>query len=145
MCKCSPGLVTRVKQYAYNTQVKNNSSAGRPTIMLSAHEMIVRKWLEDRVANKQYPTKREFEEKCIDLLALQNFTGNWSSSYFNKLLKRTAPEFECKQSQPLEQERYQVTKESINEFFQKLQDLYFSDILPNLIINIDETGLGNSR
>ena len=58
--------------------------------------MIVRKWLEDRVANKQYPIKREFKEKCIDLLALQNFTGNWSSSYFNKLLKRIAPEFECK-------------------------------------------------
>ena len=50
-----------------------------------------------------------------------------------------------RQSQPLEQERYQVDKNSIVNFFQKLQNLRFEEISPKLVINIDETGIGSSK
>ena len=97
--------------------------------------------MKNKFLKKNYPTKREFEEKCIDILSSQNFTDNWSSSYFVKLLKWIAPDFTMRQSQPLEQERYQVDKNSIVNFFQKLQNLRFEEISPKLVINIDERGL----
>lgn len=91
--KCSKSLFSLIKNSYRNS---DSSNAGRPTKLLKEEEEEIREWLELCIANNNFPTKREFKQKCVYHLEIQNFDGSFSKNYFDQLLNRIAPDFEIR-------------------------------------------------
>ena len=69
-----------------------------------------------------------------------------SREYYSGLFDRiSAGRFEVKLATPLEEERFAVTQEIIAEHFNRLSQLQIERIRPEMIINLDETGVGQSK
>ena len=123
----------------------NSCSLGRPTKLSPQAEAEIRKWLEECAKNLDFPTKREFEQKCADFLDAEQFQGSFSKNYFDELLKRIAPDFDIRLAQPVEFERGFLSEASIKEYFETLNEIDIEHQCPDLILNFDETGFGGSR
>ena len=113
--------------------------------MLTESENQIRIWLEECHQNHVFPSKQEFKEKCIFYLTKQKFAGSFSRQYFDKLFSRIAPDYTMQTAQQLDQERFEVSSDTLQDFFQKLKNSNFESIPPDLIINIDETGFGGTK
>lgn len=140
--KCSKSLFSLIKNGYRNS---DSSNAGRPTKLLTEEEKKIREWLEIRAANNDFPTKREFKQKCVYHLEKQKFDGSFSKNYFDQLLNRIAPDFEIRVVQPSDFERGFLEKSDLELYFNLLKNIKIETINPNLIINLDETGFGGSK
>lgn len=138
--RCSSSLFSKVK----NNQRSANSKLGRPTKLTSKSTDELVKWLDERIARKDYPTKREFKEKCHFFLHNQNTDYIFSKNYFDTLLKRIAPEYTVKLAQPVEFDRALLERSSIEAYFKIIREFNIEQTHPELIINLDETGFGGS-
>lgn len=139
--KCSQSLYSKIK----NGDKSFNIKQGRPTKLLSEGEQKIRQWLEERAEKCEFPTKKEFKQRCVYFLEQQKFDGSFSKNYFDELIKRIAPDFEVRRIQAVDFERGFLKKKEIEEYFQVLRNLEIEQILPKLIINLDETGFGGSK
>ena len=140
--KCSKSLFSLIKNGYRNS---DSSNIGRPTKLLTEEEKKIREWLELRASNNDFPTKREFKQKCVYHLEKQKFDGSFSKNYFDQLLNRIAPDFEIRVVQPSDFERGLLEKSDIELYFNNLRKINIETINPNLIINLDETGFGGSK
>ena len=142
LCKTSKSFVTKVT-CRDKSEVKMRK--GRPTVMLTQSENQIRIWLDECHQNHVYPSKQEFKEKCVFYLSKQKFAGSFSGQYFDKLFSLIAPDYTLQTAQQPDQERFQVSSDTIQDFFQKLENANFDSIPPDLIENIDETGFGSFK
>ena len=77
----SQSLFYRVKD---DNQI-TNSKNGRPTKLTNENEIQLTRWLDDRIAHKDYQTKREFKEKCHYFLDKQKNDQSFSKNYYDEL------------------------------------------------------------
>lgn len=143
----SPSLVSKV---LVDFQTSETQSVviptGRPGYLPKENERIIERWLVERVESKHYPTLREFRVRVLEELEAIGSTDVPSSDYYYGLLKRISDSrFAVKFAAPLEEARYMVTPEIISEHFRLLRELEITKIDPELIINMDETGIGQSK
>ena len=138
--RCSRSLLYAAKNQELSPEIK----LGRPTKLTNENENDLALWLEDRVSHKDYPTKREFKEKCHFFLDQQKNDQSFSRNYYDQLLKRIAPNFEVRLAQPVEFDRALLTQDSIKTYFNLIRQFDIEHISPELIINLDETGFGGS-
>lgn len=59
--KSSHSLFSLIKNQIRNP---NPCSIGRPTKLLTESGYKIRQWLDDRAKNNDFPTKREFKQRC---------------------------------------------------------------------------------
>ena len=65
------------------------------------------------------------------------------TQYYRDLLDRLdGGRFHRVMASPLEEERFSLSKESIDQHFASLKDSGITEMRPELIINLDETGFG---
>ena len=103
-------------------------------------------WIALRIKSLDWPTLNAFKEQVLIELEkeLPDFVPG--HQYYYDLLNRLSKgNLTVKLASGLASERYQVTPESIQEYFRILSQINIESMDPRLIINIDETGFGASK
>ena len=120
-------------------------SPGRPTILSEGSERAISEWLNERVTTMQWPTLSAFKEKVFSFLDLEAPDFVPGRQFFYDLLARLSKgQYHVRSASGLDPLRYEVTPDMIHAYFKVLHSIKIQEIDPHLIINIDETGFGQS-
>ena len=142
--RCSTSLVQRVVQEF--RQGKTTAHPGRPTLLSDENMLALETWMRARTENKEWITMREFKLRVINMLEEQEIENYPTPQFYRDLLHRIDNHrYQLTLAQPLEEERFLLTNDMIEQHFRNLHELNVQDIDPDLIINIDESGFGASR
>jgi transposase len=143
----SAALVSRCKQQAMDANYQEmNHEQGRPPLLKPTSEEKIREWLREQTAGRNWPTLRAVKEQIVAQLEIDQPNATPSKSYYTHCIERIlASEFTVRVAQPLEEERYAVRPEQIEQHFRNLRDLNLQNLSPHLILNLDETGFGASK
>ena len=88
----------------------------------------------------------EKRELCITLVeSNQSRFVPQNQVYYDLLERLSAGELTVRTASALEPARYNVTPDVIRQHFDTLERLGIQDFDPRLVINIDETGFGQSK
>ena len=119
---------------------------GRPRILSSAAEESVKAWLSHRIETQNWPTLSAFKECVFRHLEAENPTFVPQNQFYYDLLARISnDDLTMRRATSLDAARYEVTCEMIIDHFQVLQAMGLNEIDPRLVVNIDETGFGQSK
>lgn len=144
--RCSEGNVSRVLQGLAATSCPTVAvSPGRPTILSREAECEISNWLRQRISVMDWPTISVFKDVVWQQLEREapNFTP--THQFFYDLLTRLGRgDLTVRSASGLDTQRYEVTPDMILEHFTILQSLDIQVVDPRLIINLDETGFGQS-
>ena len=142
--RCSSSLVQRVVHDFRHG--KTTVHPGRPCLLSDENMRLLEAWLRERTESKSWITMREFKLKVVDLLEDQGIENYPTSQFYRDLLQRIDNHnYTVTLAQPVEEERFALTREAILQHFLNLQQLHVQNFDPDLILNIDETGFGASR
>ena len=144
--RCSEGNVSRVlRDLSTNPSPTVAVSHGRPTILTRESEAAILDWLKERISSMDWPTIGAFKDVVWRLLEKEvpNFVP--THQFFYDLLGRLSDgELTVRSASGLDDQRYAVTPDIISEHFETLNSLEIQVVHPRLVINIDETGFGQS-
>ena len=144
--RCSEGNVSRVLSALDAAQCPTVTVAtGRPTILTKQAEQLITDWLRERSDAKDWPTLHAFKEKVWEALESEAPTFVPTNQFFYDLLSRLSHgEFTVRSASGLDDLRYEVTPNMIYQHFECLNSLELQTVDPRLVINVDETGFGQS-
>ena len=144
--RCSDVNVSRVLRALNAAQHPAVAVAtGRPRVLNGESEQAITDWLRERAERMDWPTLSSFKERVFFYLERDAPHFAPGRQFFYDLLARlTEGEFNVRSASGLDPQRYEVTPETIHEHFEVLHSLEIESIDPRLIINIDETGFGQS-
>ena len=145
--RCSQNNVSKVIRALSNAQSPTvEVPQGRPRILSPAAEEQVKAWLAHRLETQNWPTLSAFKECVFRHLEIENPTFVPQNQFYYDLLARLSnDDVTLRRATSLDPSRYEVTPEMILNHFQTLQDIELDTIDPRLVINIDETGFGQSK
>ena len=145
--RCSQNNVSKVIRALSNAQSPTvEIPQGRPGILSPAAEEQVKAWLAQRLETQNWPTLSAFKECVFRHLETENPTFVPQNQFYYDLLARISnDDVTLRRATSLDPSRYEVTPEMILNHFQTLQDIQLDTIDPRLVINIDETGFGQSK
>ena len=142
--RCSEGLISRLLREPRTTSAP--MTRGRPKLLSDERELEIVKWIEERCAAKEWPTTTAFKQRVLAALEEENKNITPSTQYFYDLQSRLMDGRFCvKSASEMDPERFAVSKEDVQSYFNELERLGLKDIHPKLIINIDETDFGASK
>ena len=144
--RCSEGNVSRVlSNLEAAARPTITLTPGRPTVLRRESEQLITDWLRQRVEMKDWPTLQVFKEKVCEQLDVDAPTFVPSHQFFYDLLSRLSDgEFTVRSASGLDELRYEVTPDMVCEYFECLNAIDLEAVDPRLIINVDETGFGQS-
>ena len=144
--RCSEGNVSRVLRALEAAPHPSVAvPTGRPTVLSRESEQAIADWLRQRAEQMDWPTLSSFKDRVFSYLEQDARDFAPGSQFFYDLLARlTKGEFTVRSASGLDTQRYEVTREMIHEHFELLHSLEIESIDPRLVINIDETGFGQS-
>ena len=144
ICRCGATLVHKV--FAATKAGGEVKGRGRPAILNEESMQNLTSWVRSRTERMEWITIREFKGRVVDLLEQQGVQDYPVTQYYRDLLDRLdGGRFHRVMASPLEEERFSLSKESIDQHFASLKDSGITEMRPELIINLDETGFGASR
>ena len=119
---------------------------GRPSVLSREAEEAIRTWLRQRMDAMEWPTLATFKEQVFRCLEVEapNFVPQ-NQFYYDLLERLSTGELTVRAASALEPARYDVTSDVIRQHFDTLDRLRIQDFDPRLVINIDETGFGQSK
>ena len=144
ICRCSPTLVHKVVTASRTGETVKER--GRPPILSSESMQDLTEWVRSRTENMDWITVREFKARVVDLLEQQRVENYPTAQFYRDLLDRLDDgKYHRVMAAPLEEERFNLSREEIEHYFTSLAHAGIQDMKPELIINLDETGFGASR
>jgi hypothetical protein len=143
----SAALVSRRKQQATDAQHREiNHDQGRPPILQPSRVEKIRQLLEEQIAARNLPTIRAVKEQIVAQLEIDQPNATPSKSCYPHCIERIlASEFIVCIGQPLEEDRYTIGPEQIEEHFRNLTHFNLESLSLHLILNLDEIGFGASK
>ena len=119
---------------------------GRTPYLTDENMENIRGWLRTRCNAENYPTLREVKERIwIELESLEHPPVP-SRNYFFKVIDRLmGKEFVQRSASPMEPKRYELGYDTVSEYFDVLEGVELDSVRPELVINIDEIGFGQSQ
>ena len=150
VARCSEALVSRVAaKVAAEGELaleKRSCSPGRRAFLTDEQIANVKSWVREMCIAKDYPSLRAVKHQLTLELERSNPDACPTSSWYHYQLKRVLSEgFKIKTARPLEEERYEVDKDTIETYFRLLNDPRIKKANPELIFNVDESGFGASK
>lgn len=147
---CSEGLVSqvasKVAQRAEDCLVLDTPSPGRRALLSDSQIANVQSWVRQMCAAKDYPSIRAVKHQLTLELEQVSPESCPTPAWYHYQLKRVLSEgFKVKTARPLEEERYQVDKQTIATYFELLNDPRIKAANPELFFNVDESGFGTSK
>lgn len=143
--RCSPTIAQRVKNTPTNRDTPS-LPRGRPKILTNEEEGEIITWVQERTSRRQWVTLSELKKRIVQLLEDRNVSDYPSRSFYGDLIKRLfRGEYEKRVAETVEQARSEVTQTDLERYFSVLHREGLTDVKPDLVINIDETGFGASR
>ena len=145
--KCSRAQVSKVLRALSVTPAPAvEVGRGRPSVLSREAEESIRTWLRQRMDTREWPTLSVFKEQVFRSLELEAPSFVPQNQFYYDLLERlSAGELTVRTASALETARYNVTPDVIRQHFDTLERLRIQDFDPRLVINIDETGFGQSK
>ena len=144
ICRCSPTLVHKVLTASETGETV--MQRGRPAILSNDSMEALTEWVRSRTERMEWITVREFKGRVVDLLEQQGVENYPTTQFYRDLLDRLdGGKYHRVMAAPLEEERFNLSRESIEHYFTSLVRAGIQDMRPELIINLDETGFGASR
>jgi hypothetical protein len=143
----SVSLVNRCEAQTEEAKIAEaRREVGRPAFLNVESEQIIRDWLQRRAQSRNWPTLREAKEQIVAELERTGNDATPSKSYSTHCLERILGD-KCiiRPAQPIAEDRYNVKMADIRQHFANFGELEISDISPELIIKLDETGFGASK
>lgn len=142
--QCSSSLVQKVLSRTKDGVAER--PRGRPSLLTEENEAALTRWVEERTTQMDWITFRDFKRFVVNLLEEQGVTDYPSTQYYRDLVTRLdGGRYRRVTASPLEEERFNLSKEDVELHFRRLHDLELETFVPDLIINIDETGFGASQ
>ena len=142
--QCSSSLVQKVLSRAKDGVAER--PRGRPSLLTEQNEADLTRWVKERTEQMDWITFRDFKRYVINLLDEQGVTDYPSTQYYRDLVTRLdGGRYRRVSASPLEEERFNLSREDIELHFTRLHNLQLESFAPDLIINIDETGFGASQ
>jgi hypothetical protein len=144
--KTSPSLITRALNNFVNSETEGQlKKPGRPAVLTDAEVNEIVTWIRDRCSSQGGPAIREVKEQVAFIIEKNHKNFTFNNSYFYKLFDRVLSEqFKIAIASPLDKDRYELSYDMVQEHFTKLEALDISQFDPQLILNLDETGFGQS-
>ena len=102
-------------------------------------------WVMKKQEEKNLPTRMDITEKANKLLSQSGLKKQVSSKWIDSFLKSEKCPFKQSLASPIEEERYEVDIALIHDWFQILASVEATEVHPDLLINLDETGFGKQK
>ena len=144
-CRCSCSLVTRYSSLT-NDSLLIERKSGRPKYLTDDNEQKLSMWLKSKCESKDWPSISEFKKEILSYLDQENSkVAPCKGYYYSILYKIIGNDYVIKKSTLLEEDRYQTTSETIQNYFNLLRQNEIDRVNPAFLINLDECGIGSSK
>ena len=143
--KCSPTVVHRVKNESPAPEPVPKK-VGRPTVLLAEEEAEIIQWIIARTRERRWVSQSELKQRVVQFLEDRNAQEYPSRQFYRDFVERAfRGEFTTKVAETLDNLRAEVSTDDLQRYFDELVRLDVSDVNPRLLMNIDETGFGQSK
>ena len=134
-----------VDAYTHKDECIEKNSKGRPTLFPDAFLPELTAWVIKRQNKKILPSRGEITDKANKILRQNGIETTLSDKWIDSFLKLEKCPFKKSSAAPIEEERYEVSPDVIREWFSLLSQVDAAEVIPELLINLDETGFGKTK
>lgn len=144
LLNCSVATIKRARAPIQVAARQFISLRGRPKKLSTILEPSLILWIKTESEKGLHPSRKDVTIKAQELIRETDPDVEISRYWIDSFLRSEASPIKQETLKPLETERYDVKKESIEDWIKLLTNIGMIDIDPSLMLNIDETGFGSS-
>ena len=134
-----------VEHYKTKKDKSIHFKQGQPPKMPDSLVTDLISWVMKKQEEKILPSRTDITKKANKLLSQSGCKKSVSSKWIDSFLKSENCPFKQSLASPIEEERYEIDIALIHEWFNILASVAATEVHPDLLINLDETGFGKQK